>query len=74
MFLKRRLAALAAILAALAVIAPVASADAQTLPGPIAISPTCPLWYGITNPATGCAPYWAIELGFPTAPYHAWLP
>jgi hypothetical protein len=28
------------------------------------LSLTCPIWYGITNPATGCAPYWAIELGF----------
>jgi hypothetical protein len=54
MFLKRRLATLAAAAAALAVGAPVAAASAATKPatGRVVGSPGCPF----PNPATGCGP------------------
>jgi hypothetical protein len=56
MFLKRRLGVLAAVAAALTVSAPVASASAAT-PGQWIVPSSC----AVTNPATGCAPYWAIQ-------------
>jgi type 1 fimbria pilin len=65
MFLKRRLGVLAAVVAALAVGAFVASAvrafeasaSAATIPGQWIVPSSC----AVTNPATGCAPYWAIQ-------------
>jgi hypothetical protein len=63
MFLKRRLAASAAVLAAVAVAAPAASASAPVLrdPHPSLGSPRCPDGYsGPTNLATGC-PWWMIS-------------
>jgi hypothetical protein len=63
MFLRRRLAAFAALSAALAIGAPVASASAATSPStdPVITGPSCPDGYsGATNPATGC-PYWMMS-------------
>jgi type 1 fimbria pilin len=65
MFLKRRLGVLAAVVAALAVGAFVASAvgafeasaSAATMPGQWIVPSSC----AVTNPATGCAPYWAVQ-------------
>jgi type 1 fimbria pilin len=54
MFIKRRLGALAAVVAALAVGAPVASVSAATMHGQWIVPSSC----AVTNPATGCAPYW----------------
>jgi hypothetical protein len=55
-------------MAALAIAAPAANASATTTARTAAagtpLSLGCPIWYGIPNPATGCEPYWAIELGF----------
>jgi hypothetical protein len=62
-FLKRRLAAFAAVIAALAVAAPVASANAATIPvtDPVITGPGCPDGYdGPTNLATGC-PFWMMS-------------
>jgi hypothetical protein len=55
MFIKRRLEALAAVAAALAVGLPLASASAAPIPGQWIVPSSC----AHTNPATGCAPYWA---------------
>jgi hypothetical protein len=63
MFLKRRLAAFAAVSAVLAVGAPAASASAATVhvKHPDSGSPRCPDWYhGPTNLATGC-PFWLMS-------------
>jgi hypothetical protein len=63
MFLKRRLAAFAAVIAALAVAAPVASTSAATIPAtdPVITGPRCPDQYdGPTNLATGC-PFWMMS-------------
>jgi hypothetical protein len=61
MFLKRRLAALAAVMAALAVGSPAGSAGATILPVRDSANPSCPRWYhGPTNLATGC-PYWIMS-------------
>jgi hypothetical protein len=57
MFIKRRLGALAAVVVALAVGVPVASASAATIPGHWIVPSSC----AVTNPATGCAPYWAPQ-------------
>ena len=60
MFLKRRLAAFAAVIAALSV---AASASAATVPvaDPVITGPSCPDGYaGPTNLATGC-PYWVMS-------------
>jgi hypothetical protein len=64
MFLKRRLAAFAAVIAALAVGVPVglasAAPDPATDPGPVITGPDCPEGYsGPTNLATGC-PWWMM--------------
>jgi hypothetical protein len=62
MFLKRRLAALSAVIAALAVGAPagLASATAPPVGDPIITGPDCPKGYnGPTNLATGC-PWWMM--------------
>ena len=59
MFLQRRLPAFAPIIAALAVSAPVAMANAATIPvsNQVIAGPSCPVGYaGPTNPATGCPP------------------
>ena len=68
MSLRKPLVGLAAVMAALAIAAPGANASttarARTAAAGTPLSLTCPIWYGITNPATGCLPYWAIELGF----------
>jgi hypothetical protein len=76
MFLKRRLAMLAAVIAALAVGAPAVSASAQTVPftGPVLGTPGCPVWYGIPDLAVGCLPYWVIELRLLNRLYHTGLP
>jgi hypothetical protein len=69
MSLRKPLVACAAVMAAFAIAGP-ANASAATVPtartaaGVTPLSLGCPIWYGITNPATGCEPYWAIELGF----------
>jgi hypothetical protein len=63
MFLKRRLAALAPVIAAVAVGAPVALANAASIPvtKPVVTGPSCPDGYaGPTNLATGC-PYWMMS-------------
>jgi hypothetical protein len=63
MFLKRRLAAFAAVIAALAVGAPVALASTTAVPVTDAAitGPDCPPGYnGPTNLATGC-PYWMMS-------------
>jgi hypothetical protein len=86
MFLKRRLAALAAVIAALAIGAPVASPAAATIPatGPVSGAPGClypnpatgcgpPACPYSTNPYTGCAPYWAIDPSLLTYPGPFWL-
>lgn len=70
MSLRKPLAACAAAMAAFAIAGPATNASAATVPtartaadaAPLSLG--CPIWYGITNPATGCAPYWAIELGW----------
>jgi hypothetical protein len=62
MFLKRRLAAFAAVMAALAVGSPVAFASATTaaVRDPVVTGPSCPDGYaGPTNLATGC-PWWLM--------------
>jgi hypothetical protein len=61
MFLKRRVAALAAIVAALAVGVPVASVSAATVSAtvPVAGAYGCPVDY--TTPATGCGPVWPVD-------------
>jgi hypothetical protein len=62
MFLKKRLAAFAAVVVALPVGAPVASAGADPVPvaDPVITGPSCPDGYsGPTNLATGC-PWWLM--------------
>jgi hypothetical protein len=61
MFLKRRLAGLAAVTAMLAVGAPAASTSAAILPVALPANPSCPANYnGPTNLATGC-PWWLMS-------------
>jgi hypothetical protein len=67
MLLKRRVAALAAVIGALAVV-PVASAGAAAMPvaavpvsGPAVASFGCPVGHRITDPATDCVVHWAID-------------
>jgi hypothetical protein len=73
MFIKRRVAASAAVIAALAVGAPVASGSAATTPasGPAVGAYSCPL--GITDPATGCGPYWRVDPPLRSYPYRLLL-
>jgi hypothetical protein len=76
MFLKRRLAPLAAVIAAAAVGVPAASANAApptATTGAVPMSTGCSVWHGISNPATGCYPYWAIGWNLVTAPYNGWF-
>jgi hypothetical protein len=73
MSLRKPLAGAAAVAAALALAVPAANASAATAPTrqlPIGGPPTltCPLWYGFTNPATGCEPYWLYFDGALFAP------
>jgi hypothetical protein len=63
MFVKRRVAALTAMISALALAAPVASAAAAAIPapGPAVASFGCPVWYRPTDPVTACTVHWAID-------------
>lgn len=80
MQVQERLAGIAAVIAALAVAVPVASASTATTPVtavaplPIPSWVSCPVWYGMTNPATGCAPYWVYAYGFLTTLYGTLFP
>jgi hypothetical protein len=63
MSLRKPLAGATAVAAALAIAVPATSASAATAPTrqiPIGGPPTvtCPLCYGLSNPATGCDPWW----------------
>jgi hypothetical protein len=63
MFLKRRLAAFAAVIVAFAVGDAAASGSAAGIPvrAPVSGSPSCPVGYsGPTNLATGC-PWWMMR-------------
>jgi ABC-type sugar transport system substrate-binding protein len=71
-FFGKRRAALAAAVATLALAIGVPAATAPAANAQVGLSPyiTCPPWYGIVNPATGCEPYWAIWLNsFPRYPF-----
>jgi hypothetical protein len=56
-------------MATFAIAGPATNASAATVStarttASVPLSFGCPVWYGIPNPANGCEPYWAIELGF----------
>jgi hypothetical protein len=65
MQVRKRVAALVVAIAAAVMAFPLAS-SAQVTPIPPAVldqllalgPPGCPSWYGFSQPATGCTPYW----------------
>jgi hypothetical protein len=36
---------------------------------PILLALACPPWYGVADPDTGCAPYWAVPFGALADPF-----